>query len=177
MLTRKVQQRKSMLAMSLLNDDSSSGSDDDAHGSSGSSRRNSTTDANVFAAAYYSPKDKLSFAEKSRYIFREQYRKSTEAVFEKDLNTGSSEERPWLNADEFKKKYRMSREALDFITEIIKDDDVFMNKRGPKQLDPMYQLMVLLDYLRTDGNGANNAKQRAYFHKGNGTMDNCRRRA
>ena len=38
------------------------------------------------------------------------------------------------------------RRALDHIYEKIKDHEVFKNKRGPKQMDPKYQLMLLLNY-------------------------------
>jgi len=164
MLTRNLHQRKSLVAMSMLSDDSGSSSDD---GGSSSSSSDSTTSAIIFAAAYNSSKKKLEFAEKSRYLFRTGYRKSNQDVFINDLNTGSGDERPWLTEDEFKKKYRMNREALDFITDKIKDDKVFKNKRGPKQMNPKmnpkHQLMVLLDYLGTEGCGANLPKQRAYF--------------
>ena len=47
------------------------------------------------------------------------------------------------------------RRALDHIYEKIKDHEVFKNKRGPKQMDPKYQLMLLLNYLGTEGSGAN----------------------
>eukprot|EP00985_Skeletonema_marinoi_P019586 scaffold11300_cov124-Skeletonema_marinoi.AAC.2 len=156
MLNRNLQQRKSLVAMSMLSDDSSSSSDD---GGSSSSSSDSTTGAIIFAAAYNSSKKKLEFAEKSRYLFRAGYRKSNQDVFINDLNTGSGDERPWLTEDEFKKKYRMSREALDFITDKIKDDKVFKNKRGPKQMNPKHQLM------------------RAYFKIGHGSVKNCRKRA
>jgi hypothetical protein len=92
-------------------------------------------------AAFNSSHEKiLEFAKKSRYTFRLGYRKlNEEDVFVRDLNTGSDEERPWLTADEF-----LSREALLVIAERIKDDNVFKNKRGPKQMNPTHQLMVLL---------------------------------
>jgi hypothetical protein len=121
---------------------------------------------------------KLEFARKSRYTFRLGYRKLDEDdVFIRDLNTGNDNERPWLTADEFKQKYRMSREALLAIAERIKDDDLFRSKRGLKQTNPTHQLMVLLDYLGTAGSSANNPKQRAYFHVGNGSVNNSRKRA
>jgi hypothetical protein len=63
--------------------------------------------------------------------------------------------RPWMTEEEFKQKYRVSRDALDHIYEKIKDHKVFKNKRGPKQMDPKYQLMLLLNYLGTEGSGAN----------------------
>lgn len=92
MLTRNLQQWKSLVAMSMLSDDSSSSSDD---GGSSSSSSDSTTGAIIFAAAYNSSKKKLEFAEKSRYLFRTGYRKSNQDVFINDLYTGSGDERPW----------------------------------------------------------------------------------
>ena len=163
MLNRQVQRRKSLLAMMMLLDSdsssSSSSSSDDHFDDSSSSR--SARDAVIFMAAVNSLQEKkLEFARKSRYTFRLGYRKLDEDdVFIRDLNTGNDNERPWLTADEFKQKYRMSREALLVIAERIKDDDVFKNKRGPSQMNPTHQLMVLLDYLGTAGSGANNPKQ------------------
>lgn len=174
-LRRKVTQRQSLLAMQFLSDDSSSSGADD----SSSSSSNSTTDALIFAVAYESSKEKLKFAEKKRYLLpRGKYRKSNEEVFKNDLNTESAEgERPWMTEEEFKQKYRVGRDALDHIYEQIKDHEVFKNKRGPKQMHPKHQLMVLLQYLGTEGSGANNPRQRAYFHIGRGSTNNVRKRA
>jgi hypothetical protein len=44
-------------------------------------------------------------------------------------------------------------------------------------MNPTHQLMILLHYLGTVGSGANNPKQRAYFHVGNGSVNNSRKRA
>jgi hypothetical protein len=127
-------------------------------------------------AAYESTNSRLNFAEMKRYLFpRGKYRKVNDGVFVRDLN--GEGERPWFTDEEFKQKYRVSREALDHIYEKVKDHKVFKNKRGPRQLHPKYQLMVLLDYLGTEGSGANNPRQRSYFHIGRGTAHNARKRA
>lgn len=82
-----------------------------------------------------------------------------------------------MTEEEFKQKYRVSRDALDHIYEKIKDHNVFKYKRGRKQIDPKHQLMVLLQYLGTEGSGANDPKQRAYFRIGRGSARNNRKRA
>jgi len=175
-LRRKLEQRSSLLAMGMLCDDgsSSSGSND-----ADSSNSIDTTDALIYAAAYVKTQDELKFAEMKRYLLpRGKYRKSNDNVFINDLNDGvEGGERPWMTEEEFKQKYRVSRDALDHIYEKIKDHNVFKYKRGRKQIDPKHQLMVLLQYLGTEGSGANDPKQRAYFRIGRGSARNNRKRA
>ncbi|KAL7458591.1 hypothetical protein ACHAWC_010180 [Mediolabrus comicus] len=172
-LRRNLTQRQSLLAMSMLNDDSSSSGSDAGNSSSSS---DSTTDAIIYAAGCNEIEDKLDFAERSRYLFRGRYRKSDEQQFIRDLNPGNNGERPWLTDEEFKQEYRMSRDALNHIAEKIKDDKAFKNKRGPKQMNPKHQLMVLLQYLGTEGSGASSPRQRAYLKIGKGSANNYRRR-
>jgi len=175
-LRRKLEQRSSLLAMGMLCDDgsSSSGSND-----ADSSNSIDTTDALIYAAAYVKTQDELKFAEMKRYLLpRGKYRKSNDNVFINDLNDGvEGGERPWMTEEEFKQKYRVSRDALDHIYEKIKDHNVFKYKRGRKQIDPKHQLMVLLQYLGTEGSGANDPKQRAYFRIGRGSARNNRKHA
>ena len=182
-LRRKVGQRQSLLVMQMLCDDdssSSSGSSSSGSDADDSSSSISSTGGLIFAAAYESSKSKLKFAEMKRYLLpRGKYRKSDETVFINDLDDGVDEEgrRPWMTEDEFKQKYRVTRENLDKIYEKIKDHEVFKNKRGPKQMHPKHQLMVLLNYLGTEGSGANNYRQKSYFRIGRGSTNNARKRA
>ena len=90
---------------------------------------------------------------------RGKYRKSNDDMFIDDLNIETNDGgRPWMTDEEFKQKHRVSRDALDHIYEQIKDHKVFKNKRGPKQMHPKHQLIVLLHYLGTEGSGANNPR-------------------
>ena len=169
----------------LCDDDSSNDSGSGNNDADGSSSSNGSSDDDddttcglIFAAAYELSNDKLNFAEKNRYLFpRGNNRKSNDDVFIHDLNDGVDNPLPWLTEDEFKQQYRVSRENLDKIYEKIKDHQVFKNKRGPRQMHPKHQLMVLLNYLGTEGSGANNNRQKLYFRIGYGSAHNMRKRA
>ena len=68
----------------------------------------------------------------------------------------------WLSDDEFKRKYRVSREVLDKITAIIESIDAFKKgKRGRSQMPVKHQLMVLLQFLGKEGES--NDSQRNVF--------------
>ena len=73
---------------------------------------------------YLSSKSKLDTATNTRYIKNRMTRKSPVEIFEHDLNE-EEDGTQWINDDEFKMKYRMSREMLDSVTDIIKDSKVF----------------------------------------------------
>jgi hypothetical protein len=87
------------------------------------------------------------------------------AVFLEDLNEDSS----WLNDAEFKDKYRMTRSSFWLIVELIKDHPVFQSKRK-KQAPVEHQLMILLCFLGTEGNGMSDRKGRSLFRMGKGTL-------
>ena len=81
-----------------------------------------------------------------------------------------------MNDGEFKMKYRMSREMLDSVTDIIKDSKVFKKgKRGPSQYPVKHQLMVFLHFLGQEGQ--NDQSQRNVFHISRGSCRLCRDRA
>ena len=66
------------------------------------------------------------------------------ATYEEDLHENGDGSH-WLNDNEFKRKYRMSRETLDKISAIIEDNNVFKcGQRGRKQAPVKMQLMMLL---------------------------------
>jgi hypothetical protein len=90
---------------------------------------------------------------------------------------------PWLTDNEFLQKYRMSREAFDFVLSKIKDHEVFHHswrhlrrKKGRRQAPPAHQLMVFLKFLGTEGSGNSNANQRHTFRIGYGTAEKYRNR-
>ena len=87
------------------------------------------------------------------------------AIFQEDLDLKSS----WLNEAEFKDKSRMTRSSFWLIVELIKDHRVFhSNKR--RQAPVEHQLMTLLCFLGTEGNGMSDRKGRSVFRLGKGTI-------
>jgi hypothetical protein len=86
-----------------------------------------------------------------------------------------NEDSPWLNADEFKCKYRMTRSSFWLIVGLIKDHPVF--KGGRKKQAPVeHQLMTLLCFLGTEGSGMSNRRGRSVFRLGKGTVSNYKDR-
>ena len=53
----------------------------------------------------------------------------------------------------------------------IKDDEVFTNNRNKQQANSKYQLLVLLKYLGTKGDGMSNQKARAILPSSAGLFD------
>ena len=97
--------------------------------------------------SYLRAKSQLDDTVATRYFQERTCRKSSTNMFEYDL-CKSDNGTMWLNDDEFKIKYRMSREMLDFVCNEIKDCEVFEKRpRGPAQRPVKHQLMVLLHFL------------------------------
>ena len=71
----------------------------------------------------------LKLVESRRYLHRGPYRSGDHAThrFELDLEEGGNDETsiPWLKAEEFLEKYRMSRSSFWDLVDLIKDDEVF----------------------------------------------------
>jgi len=113
---------------------------------------------------------------------RGKYRRSTVDVFEADLawlgDDTSGEDRHWQTDDEFRQKYRLSKESFKELVGLIKDDPVFVKKgRGRRQKPPAYQLAVLLKYMGTEGSGGSNPDMRNLFHIGRGSAEKYQDRA
>jgi len=110
----------------------------------------------------------------SRYISKRTCRKSSMNIFENDLHE-QEDGLQWMNDSDFKKKYRMSRDMLDQVTDLIKDNDVFKRgKRGPKQMKVKHQLMVWLNFVGKEGES--NGSQRNTFKISEGACEKCRER-
>lgn len=112
---------------------------------------------------------------------RHSYRKHDKYdQFEMDLkieNDANDEFAPFLNENEFRQKYRMSRDSLSKLADLIREHKAFnpcSKTRG--QTDPKHQLMCLLVYLSTEGSGASNPGLRSIFKKGRGTFENFKKR-
>lgn len=122
----------------------------------------------------------LDLAESTRYhAGRGKYRKSDNAAFKRDLQSleNDPEVLPWLNNDEFRQKYRVSRESFVELVDLIKDDPIFAKKHGRKQVPASYQLLVLLKFLGTEGTGSSSPDLRNVFGIGRGTTQKYRDRA
>jgi hypothetical protein len=92
------------------------------------------------------------------YTRSTKYRNSNaHKIFEEDLNG------TWLNESEFRTKYAMTMESFWKLHDLIKDHRVFSQKGKRKQLPSEYQLMVLLAFLRTEGDGMSDKKVRSVF--------------
>jgi hypothetical protein len=132
-------------------------------------------------------------AEGRRYLFRQPKYRKGEDRFVADLDADEEPENeeitsleeeeanlPWLTADEFLQKYRMSRQSFSSVLEEIKDHEIFKRKgpRGSGRVPApvVHQLMVFLKYVGTEGSGASNANQRHTFSIGYGTAEKYRRR-
>ena len=121
----------------------------------------------------------LHHLETTRYStprkYRRRYNKSNGLTeFERDLQTG---EGAWLTEEEFLQKYRMTRENLENLSELVKNHPTFQNTSGNKQAPPKYQIMLLLRYLGTEGSGTSNPNLRHTFRTGRGTCSLYRSRA
>ena len=99
-------------------------------------------------------------------IPRNIYQKSSHFnQFESDLHTA------YLNPNEFRQKYRMSRDSLFKLIDFVKDHKSFNGSSTTnKQTDPTHQLMSLLVYLGIERSGASNHGLRSLFRQGRGTF-------
>ena len=100
-----------------------------------------------------------------RFHYRtQQYRNSDSwRIFKEDLMDSSSPD-CWLNDSEFRTKYGMCRESFWKLHDLIKDHKLFSNEgKKRKQIPSEYQLMVLLAFLRIEGDGMSDKKARSMF--------------
>ncbi|KAL7538614.1 hypothetical protein ACHAWF_010854 [Thalassiosira exigua] len=117
---------------------------------------------------------RLRALESSRYSVPRVLRKHDFCIFERDLEE-REDKKHWLNDEEFLRKYRMSREQLDAVTELIANHGVFeKQKKGRAQADVKYQLMVLLHFVGREGE--TNESQRNTFHISRGACEKYRDR-
>ena len=104
---------------------------------------------------------------RQRYETRNSYRSRNVNEFERDLEEG---EGSWLNDSEFLQKYRITRESLRSIVQLIKDHRVFRRgKRGRRQAMVEHQLTAFLKYVGSEGSGAGGMELRNVLKVGYGT--------
>ena len=124
---------------------------------------------------YLHYKAKLDFCKQCRYLVDRKVRKSSINIFDADLKDDDTAGMNWMSDEEFKRKYRTSREHLDIITERIKGDDIFKKgSRGPSQIPVKHQLMIFLHFVGHEG--MSNHTQRDTFRIGAGSFEICRSR-
>eukprot|EP00804_Cyclotella_cryptica_P003163 CCRYP_013785-RB/>CCRYP_013785-RB protein AED:0.13 eAED:-0.04 QI:0/-1/0/1/-1/1/1/0/414 len=100
-------------------------------------------------------------------------RKGSVSIFEEDLTTEG--DMCWMNADEFLCKYRVTRNQLDQLTNILSEDDVFAHpKRGYPQMPVKHQLMVWLHFIGHEAQS--NSTQRDTFKVSRGMCEKARDR-
>ena len=76
-----------------------------------------------------------------------------------------------MNAAEFQRNFCMSRNSFMKLWTAIKDHPVFTVKSNRGQTSSLYQLMVLLKYIGTEGDGMSNQKGRSIFPNSHGSFD------
>ena len=106
---------------------------------------------------------------KKRYYYRSlKYRKSKYDILNNDLNSKNTFDlsQSWLSDREFLKKYRMSRQSFNKLVTKIEQNNVFKHQqRGPDQASPIFQLMVFLKYIGSQGSASCNSDLRnVFFH-------------
>jgi hypothetical protein len=91
------------------------------------------------------------------------------------LLTRLAGEREWLNDNEFKAKYCMSKNDFNAITEMLETTPTFCNATA--RMRPVStQFGVFLFYVGNAGKGGNNPAARAIFAIGRGTAELYRTR-
>ena len=106
-----------------------------------------------------------------RFVFRSaKYRNDNSwKIFKEDL-IESSHPDCWLNDAEFRMKYGMARESFWKLHKLIKGHRLFTNEgKCRKQMPSEYQLMVLLAFLRTEGDGMSDKRARSMFRISTGS--------
>jgi hypothetical protein len=106
----------------------------------------------------------LRYSTGARLNYRDGVQKN---LFEEDLYEGTS---CWLNEAEFKDKYRMTRSSFWLIVDLIQDHPIFQSGYKRKQAPVEHQLMVLLCFLGTEGNGMSDRKARSLFRTSKGAI-------
>ena len=113
----------------------------------------------------------------NRYLSRGKYRKRTER-FDSYLDPDHPDA---LSDREFRFHFRLSRESFSQLVELIKDHGEFQRKssdsRGKDPKPAAHQLLILMKYLGTEGNGASSIAIGHFFGIGAGVVNHCRNSA
>lgn len=115
---------------------------------------------------------RLTWLKNNRYLNRGKYRKTDHTRFYEAIHDPVK-----VKDNEFLNHYRVNRESFADLVELVKDHPVFESTGKRKQAPPEYQLLVLLKYRGTNGNGANAISLANHFGIGVGTVRDYRKRA
>jgi hypothetical protein len=111
--------------------------------------------------------------QRQRFLYRQPYRKQAQFGynFNRDLDGGRHGMAAWLSNEEFLQKYRMPKEAVKKLAQLIKSNDIFSKTRaqGNAQAPVVHQLLVFLKYAGTEGSGSSAPDLRHVFGIGRGT--------
>lgn len=109
----------------------------------------------------------------SRYLLDRKHRGKSARRFDAIIS-GEDTEYP-VKDNEFLFHYRMTRHDFSELVKLLKENPVFHSSR--RQAPPAHQILVLLKYLGTEGNQANNRGLGGHFGIGSGTAQLYRDRA
>jgi hypothetical protein len=123
----------------------------------------------------------LASVQNRRYVLpRKPYRKGFfKDVIARDLvesDEDDADATPWLSDDEFREKYRVSRDSFKKLLDLIKDHPIFKSQNNKRQAPVANQLLLFLFYIGRAGSGASNPSNRNIFGLGRGTSDLYRKR-
>ena len=110
-----------------------------------------------------------------RYLFRKKQNRNRRTFFNWDDCLAENSTR--FNEEEFLQHFRMSRSGFKSLMNVIKDDDVFQNKRGKMKKAPVsHHLLVFLYRVGRDGSSASDSAIATFFGIGKGSVKNYIRR-
>ena len=119
----------------------------------------------------------LSVSSKRYHRKRKKHRRSTLLpMFINECNLVLQEDGGTCSEVDFKQYFGMFRESFWKLHSRIKNHSVFSTKKGTKQIPSQFQLLVCLNWLRTEGDGESSHKGRRGWKCSVGNLDNCRKR-
>ena len=119
----------------------------------------------------------LSVSSKRYHRKRKKHRRSTLLpMFINECNLVLQEDGGTCSEVDFKQCFGMFRESFWKLHSRIKNHSVFSTKKGTKQIPSQFQLLVYLNWLRTEGDGESSHKGRRGWKCSVGNLGNCRKR-
>ncbi|CAB9519420.1 expressed unknown protein [Seminavis robusta] len=117
--------------------------------------------------------------ESNRYFVRGEYNRNRTPKFHIYLTDEGSKDNA-LTESAFLCHFRIPRSAFWELVHLLKDHGVFhraSSGKGPKPKPASHQLLVLLKYFGSEGDGASNPNLARFFGVGAGTIHDCRTNA
>ena len=118
----------------------------------------------------------LAVTDDDRYVSKRTYRTRQEKRedFVKEVLDTSPGAR--YNSHEFRVLFCMSRGAFYQLWAVICDHPLFKTQKRGQGINSKYQLLVLLKFLGTEGDGMSNSKATAVFPSSSGSIDDIKER-